>query len=419
MSIGNNASAFGAQMEYVRKELPRLSLEASVLLNRIKVRTDVQPVSTRPARIPLQPLTQGGMKVNSFNGADMGLGSAPVETFGSLTCVPLLQASQWTFEADWANDQDTKSIQNFVTLTMKQAPKCFAGFRDALLANSDGSNTLGSVVSTTTNGLVVQNANAFQDQQNVDLWDTLGGTFLGTVTIQSTDIGNNTIWLTGAVPGGVGAGTLILAEGSSGQANSGINGPFYYYSASNVGNFMGIPRSSFPGKLTTPTVDRAGGAMTPASVRAVFANIQLRLGAEAADADLVAHGNVDAQMAWENVNLAVNTAIMNQQTGDKSLDMLKRNGPSAIAGREFLVNPRARPGTIHFLPLAKWWRIETRKADYISVAGQTSFPAYGLSGGIASSVLTYLATIEQYGTSEPGLGGVYSDFAAPTGVFGA
>lgn len=419
MSIGNNASSYGSQAEYIRPKLEMLTLVSSVLYKRINVRTDVKPVSTRPARIPLQPLSQGGMKVGAFDGQDLGLGSAPVETYGSLSCVSLLQPSQYTFLSEWANDEDTKSIQNYVALTHEQAPKVFAGFIDSLLALSDGSNTLDSVVSTTTNGIVVNNANAFQDQQPLDIWSALGGTLRGSVVVQSVDIANNTIWLTGAVPAGTTGGDLILASGSSGQANSGIFGLLNYNVAGNLGNFMGIPRSSFPGKFSTPNVNQGGKAMTPASVRALFAQVILALGEDrASSSELVAHGNVEAQAAWENISLNMQQIILNQVKGDELTDALTKNAPTAIARREFLVNPRAKPGRIDFLPLKEWWRIETRKEDLIEVEGQTAFPAYGASGGIASSVLFYLAAVIQFGTSQPRLNAYYSNFAIPTGYFG-
>jgi len=35
---------------------------------------------------------------------------------------------------------------------------------------------------------------------------------------------------------------------------------------------------------------------------------------------------------------------MNEVKGDQSVDMLKRNAPTQIAGREMLVNERAAPG---------------------------------------------------------------------------
>jgi hypothetical protein len=421
VAIGNNASSYGAQAEYIRPKLELLTAIASTLYKRINVRTDVKPVSTRPARIPLQPLTQGGMKIGNFDGADLGLGSAPVETYGSLSCVSLLQPSQYTFLAEWANDSDVKSIQNFVTLTHEQAASVFGGFIDSLLALSDGSNTLDSVVSTTTNGLVVNNANSFQDQQPVDLWSGLasnGGTLLGSVVIQSVDSENDTIWLTGPVPAGVTAGTLILASGSSGQANSGIFGLPYWDQTGNTGNFMGIQKSAFPGKFSTPNINQGGKSMTPASMRALFAAAILAMGTENAMDGMVWHGNVEAQAAWEDIALNIQTVIWNQVKGDEAPDMLTKNAPTMIAGREFLVNIRAKPGRIDGLSLKNWSRIETRKEDYIEVEGQTAFPAYGASGGIASSVLFYLAAVLQFLTVQPRKNIYYSNYAIQPGYFG-
>ena len=423
MAIGNNASSFGAQAEYIRPKLELLTAISSVLYRRINVRTDVKPVSTRPARIPFQPLTQGGMKIGQFDGQDLGLGSAPVETYGSLSCVSLLQPSQYTFLAQWANDSDVKSIQNFVTLTHEQAAQVFGGFIDSLFAVSDGSNTLDSVVATSGNtGLVVNNANEFQDQQPVDFWSALasnGGVLLGSGIVESVDSENDTIWLQAAFPAGVGANTLILASGSSGQPNSGINGLLAYNVTGNAGNFMGIQRSAFPGKFSTPNVNQGQKAITPASLRVLFMTIIQAMGADRAEeAEVVWHGNVEAQAAWENVGLNVQQIVMNQVKGDTMTDMLTKDAPNRVAGREFLLNIRGKPGRIDLMALKNWWRIETRKEDYIEVEGQTAFPAYGASGGIASSVLFYLAAVLQLGTSQPRLNGYYSNYAIPTGYFG-
>jgi hypothetical protein len=127
---------------------------------------------------------------------------------------------------------------------------------------------------------------------------------------------------------------------------------------------------------------------------------------------------VDAQAAWENVALNVQTIVWNQVKGDTP-DMLMKKAPTMIAGTEFLINPRAKVGRIDFLPLKEWFRIETRKEDYIEVEGQTAFPAYGASGGIASSVLFYLAAVLQFGTGQPRLNAYYNNFASPKGYFGS
>lgn len=418
MGIGNVSQAIAAQAEYLRPNLEMLALLSSVLWKRMSVRTDVKATSNRPARIPFQPLTGNLFRVGSFDGADMGLGSGPTEAPGSLSCVGFLQASQYTALAEWSTDSSEKAIQDYVKLTHDQAAATFGGYMDAAL-QGDGSNTLDTVFGTVAGGIVVNNANAFQDNQIIDIWSAIGGALVATVQINSVDIANNTIWLTAAVPGGVAAGQPILIAGSSGQANSGLFGLRYYNVAGNAGNFMGIQRSSFPGKFSTPNVNLGGKALTPAVVRALHAQLILALGPEIANgSDEVAHCNVDAQAAWENNALLVQSVVANQVKGDEATDMLKKNAPTQIAGRPILVNPRAKPGYIDFLSLKNWWRIETKATDMYEVGGQTIFPAYGASGGLQSSNLFYMVVMTQVGTGQPRLNPYVNNFAIPAGYFG-
>lgn len=418
MGIGNVSQAIAAQAEFLRPNLEELVLFSSVLWKRIGVRTDVKAVSNRPARIPFQPLTGNLFRVGNFDGADMGLGSGPTEAPGSLSCVGFLQASQYTALAEWSTDSSEKAIADYVKLTHDQAAKTFAGYLDSA-AQGDGSNTIDTVVSTVSGGIVVNNADAFQDNQVIDIWTAIGGTLQGTAQINSVDIANNTIWLTAAVPAGVTAGMPILISGSSGQANSGLFGLRYYNVAGNAGNFMGIQRSSFPGKFSTPNYNLGGKSLTPAVVRALQAQMVLKLGKDRVDsADNVAHCNVDAQAAWENNALLVQSVVANQVKGDEATDMLKPNAPTTIAGRPVLLNPRAKPGFIDFLSLKNWFRIETKATDMYDVGGQTIFPAYGSSGGLQSSNLFYMVVMCQLGTGQPGLNAYINNYAIPTGYFG-
>lgn len=417
MSIASVSQTIGSQIEYVRPELETLMMLSSRLWSRIKVRTDVKPVSNRPARIPFQPYAGGKFRAANFDGGDMGQGSGPVEVAGTLSCTSFLQASQYTALTEYATNSDEKAIENYVRLTQAQAAETFAGYMDSVF-QGDGSNTIDTVVSTTTNGLVVNNANLFQDNQDVDCWSALGGTNYGTVTIESVDIANNTIWLTGAVPAGVTTGTLLLVNGSAGVANSGLFGLRYYQVGGNAGSYMNIQRSAYPGKYSTPTI-AVNGSLTPAVARAIEAQIKLAIGIDRADkGDLVAHCNVDVQAAWENNAILVQRVIMNEVKGDESVDMLKKQAPTVIAGREMLVNERAVPGTLDFLALKHWFRIETKPLDYYEVGGQTIFPTYGISGGIEASSVFYLTLMTQIGNGQPRAGAYLTDITIPKNYFG-
>lgn len=417
MGIASVSQTVASQHEFVRPELELLYLLSGALWKRIKARTDIQAVSNRPARIPFEVLSGGKFRTASLDGGDMGQGSGPTETFGTLSCASFLQASEYTALTEYSTDSDEKAIKNYVSLTQQRAVETFGGYMDAVV-QGDGSNTLDTVVSTTADGYVVNNANAFQDNQDVDVWSALGGTFRGTVTVESVDIANNTIWLTSAIPAGSVAGDLLLVSGSAGVAGSGLFGLRYYQVSGNAGSYMNIQRSAFPGKFSTPNIS-VNGALTPAVVRALEAQIRLAIGNERADqADLIAHCNVDMQAAWENNALLVQRVVMNEVKGDESVDMLKKKAPTMIAGREVVPNERAKPGYIDFLGLKHWFRIETKSVDYYEVGGQTIFPSYGASGGLAASMLFYLVTLVQVGSGQPRVGAYLNNVSIPKFYFG-
>lgn len=418
MPAGNDAAAIAAQIEAIRPKLETIVLFSSVLWGRIDARTDLTPVSSRPTRVPIQAISGGQFRTMNPDGGDNGRGSGPQETPGYLACSYYLQASEYTAQAEWATDGSAKSIQNYVTLTHEQAAETFGGYKD-VLAQGDGSNTIDTIVTVVAGGFVVNNANFFQSNQLVDIWTAVGGAFVATVQIQIEDINSNTIWLTGPVPAGVTAGMPLLVSGSSGQANTGIFGLKYYNVGLNVGNFMGIQRASYPGRFIAQNVNLGGGSLTPAAVRAVQAAVVLAMGQKVAAAtDPVAHCNVDMQVAWENCALPVQSIIFNEQKGDESMDMLKKNPSSSMAGRPMLINPRGTPGRVDLVDLKEWWRIETKPTDYYDVGGQTVFPVIANSGGLASANLFYLVSGDNIGVNSVRNSAFLSNVAIPRFLLG-
>jgi hypothetical protein len=181
---------------------------------------------------------------------------------------------------------------------------------------------------------------------------------------------------------------------------------------------MGISRSTWGGKFSTPFLGTVG-ALTPATIRALEAQIKQAIGVEeAAKSDICFHANTDVQTAWEQNYLQVQVAVANQIKGDYSEDMLKKQAPKEIAGRELIVNVRAIPGRLDALGLKHWFRIQTTPVDYYEIGGQTLFPVYGIDGGLVSSAIFYLQSLMQFGNGQPRRGAYATGITIPAGQLG-
>ena len=422
MGIANAAQALASEQERVSPILDDLSLQSSILRKRIQKDTTAHPVSDRPCRMPTMPSRGGKPRVGNMNGADMGIGSGPTQVVGQATTVCYIHAFSYTKQTEYATDSDEKAIENFATLTRSIAPKQFADFLDVQLQQA-GDNKIDTVVSTVTSGgnitgLVVNNANFFLDDEDVDVWTGTGGSFVATVTIQDSAIASNTVWLANPVPTGtITAGMGLFVNQSSGQANTGTFGLRYYQVATDTGNWLGIQRSAWPGKYICANIP-VNGALTPQIVRAVRSQIELNMGEEAENNELVAHCNVDAIDAWEQNALLVQHIDMAQLRGTESEDMLKKNPAKTIGGIEFLKNPRALPGYIDFVALKNCSTIETKPVDFYNVGPNTLFGIIGQSGGQASALVFYMVAEFQLIMRQTRLNAFLNGISIPHGLFG-
>lgn len=422
MAIADAAQALASEQEYVRPELEDLSLSASVLRKRIQT-SKTRAVSDRPSRIPTMPSRGGKPKVGNMNGADLGLGSGPTQVVGQITPVCYIHAFSYTKQTEYATDSNEKAIENFATLTRTIAPKQFADFQDILLQQA-GDNVIDTVVSLTasggnTVGIGVNNANFFLDDMDVDVWTAVGGAFVTTVTVQDSDIGSNAIWLLNGVPTGtITAGMKLMVSGASGQSNTGMFGLRYYQVATNTGNWLGVQRSAWNGKYISNNI-AVNGALTPQIVRAVQSQIELAMGPEKANEDeIVAHATVSEQDVWEQNALLVQHIDMAQLRGSESEDMLKKKASGTIAGREWIINPRALPGYIDFIALKNASMVQTKPTDFYDVGGQTVFGVIGQSGGQASSLVFYMVAEENLVWVQTRLNAFLNGITIAHGLFG-
>jgi SAM-dependent methyltransferase len=217
MPAGGNAQTLAYQFE---KVLPRISLlfhRDHTFFDKIQKRDNLEVVSTRAMRIPLDILAGGKFRQVNPDGGDFGRGSAITADLAQITSVYFAFAVEYTKLAEAATDSKEKAIQPMAKRNLESAIDQMRAGIESLLA-SDGSGTLDTVVAVNGAVLTVNNANQSYDNQDVDVYASVGGAFICTVTILSVDANAKTLTLTVVPPGGVAAGVCLMVSGAPGAA---------------------------------------------------------------------------------------------------------------------------------------------------------------------------------------------------------
>lgn len=159
--------------------------------------------------------------------------------------------------------------RGLVKVKRDELDKSLLAFENGVEAilNRDGSGTIDSIPSTATinnnTGTGVQTSSivglntaaSFVDQQTVQVLSAVGGTNRGSFTISYVDPVSQTIYSSGALPGGTATGDILVVQGATGAAGSSLYGKDYWLSNGNTGTIAGIPKANFPGRFSTPTIN--------------------------------------------------------------------------------------------------------------------------------------------------------------------
>src|SRR6185503_5956619 len=108
------------EQQVVGLELERVMPKVTVLFERddkffanIKKR-DVEKISNRLMRIPLELRAGGNFGYFDANGGDMGRGGGPTWDKATLNCVFVKEGIEYTKLTQWSTDDDRKAVVNAV-----------------------------------------------------------------------------------------------------------------------------------------------------------------------------------------------------------------------------------------------------------------------------------------------------------------
>lgn len=428
MAQMQNAQSVALQLEKVRDKLPLLYERDDILLTMIQQRGDVDRVSSRNMRLPLQIRPGGKAGLANLDGGDLGRGSGTTYDVAQVTPVFFRNAVEITKLVEYSTNSPEKAIENAAKREVKNGMAQFRSFLDKVVQTA-GNGVLGTVGSIVTSGLpsgvgaqinlvTPPGAALFYYNQTIQFYDpTLTNNYnvntSTTTNILLVDPFNKFIQIDN-LPTGVGAGDAIVHDGLTGAQPTSLFGVPYHQSNAATGTWLNLNRGTYPVELATPHVAGNNAAITPGVVRLAINKVRKALGTNQVG-KLIAYMALEQENAWEQLGISI-SQIIKEGAGGRASDLdLLFTGELTMAGVPIKSSINANQARIDFLDLSHWGRAVMQDIDFYDVGGQTVFPIYGASGGLSAAYIFYFVTGFQVWTDSPRSGAYIDSLAIPTG----
>jgi hypothetical protein len=423
MAQMQNAQSVALQLEKVRDKLPLLYERDDILLTMIQQRGDVERVSSRNMRLPLQIRPGGKAGLANMDGGDLGRGSGTTYDVAQVTPVFFRHAVEMTKLVEYASNAPEKAIENAAKREVKNAMGQFRSFLDKVM-QTNGNGVLGTVGSITTAGLPSgvaaqfgmakpPGAVLFYYNQTVQVYDPTLTTNRGSANVVLVDPFNAFIQVD-SLPSGTSVNDLIVHDGLTGSQPVSLFGILYHQTNATTGTWLNLNRATYPVELATPNVNGNNSAITPGAVRLAINKVRKALGSNQVS-KLIAYTSLEQEHQWEQLGVTI-SQIIKEGAGGRASDLdLLFTGEKSMAGVPIKSSINANQTRVDFLDLSHWGRAVMQDIDFYDVGGQTLFPIYGASGGIASAYIFYFVTGFQVWNESPRSGAYINNLAIPTG----
>ena len=437
------ASVEAIEVEAFSKEIPDLIGHYETAYNLFKNNAKSVPISyqtlgganARPSfRVPFRVQAGAPIVQSSGDAASMGRGSGSQWQGFVLSPVFTFNVNEISYLAAKATEGKNRALFQVQAQELKNSLKSYLQGIEGLF-NSDGSGAISQIPSTATvsssYGSGAQTSfisgmdtcASFVDQQVVAVFPTVGGTTRGNATISYVDVVAQTLWFSTVLPsvGGVtAAGDYLMISGSSGAAGNSILGIQCWHVNGNTGTLAGINRALYPGRISTPTVNLNGGALTPGVGLRALVLLGRALGPEAESIEKsVWYGPPEQAFAVGNLFFNVNKPF--QRPGDsteKPLDMGRKMFTEQFAGRPYHTSWSAKSNRVDLLLLSTWYLGEMISPElYNFGGGNTVMPVPDTSTSTGTYYTSYMMAYNSslnLANSAPRLGLFIQSAGVPT-----
>lgn len=436
------AAVEAVELENFAKGIPSYVYKGRTVYNLFKKGAKSYPTAnitqaggvTRPAfRVPIRIQSGAAIFQATGNGDALGRGTGSQWIAGDLSPIGLFAGCEITYLARMATQGPKRGL---ISLRAEELKNSFDSFMQGVDAQflSDGSGAVLQIPSTatiTTGGSGAQTsiisglggqANQLQEQQVVQFFAAEGGSprtgGVATATVSYVDGAADIVYFSTALPNSTAAGDFIMIQGSTGALNSGVAGIYNYQVASNTGTVLNLSRSSYPGQLSTPNINKANAPinLTDGYKAAILIGRGLGQDNEAVDEFEWICGP-DQELAVAQLYTQV-LAQWELPSGDKALDMHKKKMSPTYAGRKLNVAYSAKQGRLDGVCPSEWGIIETVEPSLYDFGdGVSTMPIpdfVGQGSYLTSSIFFYNCFLNLFNSNMKA--GVYISSAAVPSV---
>jgi hypothetical protein len=378
---------------------------------------DVEKISNRQMRVPLELRPGGSFQYFNADGGDLGRGGGPTFDKAVLSCVFVSENIEYTKLTQWSTDDERKSITNGVRrLTASALDELRRQLDSQMMQAGDGViGTISAVstaggVDTYTLGTDGFGARLVRFGQTVQVFDTTLATLRGSGVITKWDVENKSIDVTPAIAAAAATDRLVTNGISNPAALPALYGVPYHHSNASAGTWLGFSRSTTP-EIRANRVNGGNNALSLPLPRLAMNKIGNRVGMDKSFKPRAWLHPCQMQ-AYEQIGqLAI---LITKQAKEESLNMYFGDNMQ-LAGAAATPSFNWDKSRIDFVVDEVWGRGEILPIGFYTTDGRRIFEIRGPSGGVATAEIFYMVCGMQTFVTNPAACSYIDALAVPTG----
>lgn len=380
------------------------------------MKKNVEKVSYREMRVPLEMSPGGNFTYFNANGGDLGRGSGPQWDKAVVQPVFMSEGIEYTKLAQWATDSDRKAVQNAVRRLVATASLELKRQVNSQI-QTNGSGAIGTITTVSTSGGVDTytfttdgyGVRLMRDQQIIQVFDSTLTTLRGSGQITQWDVENKSVQVTPAIAGAT-AGDIVVTNGIGAPTSlPGLYGVPYHDSNASTGVWLGFNRATTP-QVRASRVNAGGAALSLPLPRLAINKIGNRIGLDN-NMKPKAWMHPCQQQSYEEIGQLV--TILNQMPNDKPLDMYY--GRMQMAGAEVKVDFNWDMTRIDFISEGVYGWAEILPIGFYVTDGRNTFEIRSVSGGVTAADIFYMVLGRQAFVNNPAGISYIDNLQVPTG----